>query len=112
MSGPRDDSSGDAALHVAIHSALVTQLAESWGIESSGDDIEKLKEILAARVSEMLWKNHSKFMNALYRLDVSERKISEIFKTLSADKQPRALAEAILERELQKAKTRMASSAE
>ena len=103
-------------MSASIDEALVAQLAESWGVEIAGEttdaDIEKLKDILAARVSEMLWKNHSKFMNALYRLDVSERKISEIFKTLAADKQPRALAEAILERELQKAKTRMASSAE
>ena len=81
---------------------------KNWGIVPSGTE-ELWEQSIAALtviVKRMLLTDRKKFINDLYRLDVSEIKLTQTFKTLAPGDQPRAIAELILRREIQKAETR------
>ena len=84
------------------------QVLKNWNLVALPGPLDRSHVIdaLAAQVAEKLLTNRTKFLNDLYRLDVSEVKLAQVFRQLSAAEHPRKIAELILERELQKAVTR------
>lgn len=64
--------------------------------------LDELKKYLAARIAEMMDKDYDKLLNALYRIDINEKKLHDLFSGKNREFIPEALAELILERQMQK----------
>ncbi len=83
------------------------EVAQKWGVVVNDDeDIAAFLEDLAKKI-EVLWnEDPEKLLNTLYRLDVSESKLEIAMKRPKSGSMSRDVAELIVERELQKFKTR------
>lgn len=68
-------------------------------------DEEALTEILAERIAEMLDNEADLLFSTLYRLDVSEQKITGVLRS-RMEEPARGLARLVLERQKEKLKTR------
>jgi len=69
------------------------------------NDFERLEEFrkyLAERMKDMLDNNYNLLINTLYRIDISERKISELFSSKNKESIPGKLADLIIERQIEK----------
>jgi len=66
-----------------------------------------LKEKLAGVVAHLLETNFEKLCQAMYRLDVSEQKFDHVLSGSSKEDIPSEIADLIIEREIQKVKTRI-----
>jgi hypothetical protein len=69
------------------------------------DEFENLNEFrtyLAEKLSQLLEKNYDLLIKTLYRIDVDESKLHELFTLSNKDNIPAALADLIIERQLQK----------
>jgi hypothetical protein len=53
-------------------------------------------------MKEMLDKNYNLLINTLYRIDISERKLSELFSSKNKESIPEKLADLIIERQIEK----------
>jgi hypothetical protein len=67
---------------------------------------EKIKEKLVAYINHLIINNFDELINALYRVDVSESKLKTLLKENSDSNTANTIAELIIERQLQKIKTR------
>ena len=74
-------------------------------VEDYAKDIEALKEHLSKKVAEMMEKDFDRFLNNLYRIDVSETKVREVLNNSPFGTIPEQLAGLIIERQLQRIKT-------
>lgn len=73
------------------------------------NDFEKLEEFrsyLIVKLKEMYEHNYELLLNTLYRIDVSENKLSELFGGQNSEDIPGRLADLIIERQLQKIRFR------
>lgn len=68
--------------------------------------MNQVRDLLAVRVREMLDKNVEKLVSTLYRIDISQRVTDEIFNLSSKDDIALLIADAVIQRQLQKIKTR------
>jgi hypothetical protein len=71
----------------------------------SPDDVENLNELriyLTGKLKDMLDNNYNLLVNTLYRIDVNEGKLNELFGSKNRAYIPSALADLIIERQLQK----------
>jgi len=75
---------------------------------ASGDvlSFEEIHRILTERIHELLEKNVEKLIFILYRIDVGQKKTDEIFNNPSKEEIASLLATAVIERQLEKVKTR------
>src|ERR1700682_1591684 len=67
---------------------------------------EELKERLAAHISHLIQTNFQKLVSLLYRVDVSEPKLKILLKENPDADAGRIIADLIIERQLQKIKSR------
>ena len=68
-------------------------------------DFEKLEEFrkyLTEKIKDMLDKNYNLLINTLYRIDISEKKLAELFSSKNKDSTPQKLADLIIERQIEK----------
>lgn len=87
----------------------IREIANSWGLAKSDGTAPSETDLLdhmAGVIEDMLLRDRRKFTNALYRLDVSDAKVSEVMKKHLPPEQYREIARIILAREMQKAETR------
>lgn len=84
--------------HLSIDNSLI-----SSGYKS----IDQIIEAITPLVAQMLDKDMESLLNALYRIDVSEDKFKRLLSTETPDKIASSLSKLIVERELQKAITRL-----
>lgn len=73
------------------------------------NDFEKLEEFrnyLILKLKDLYEHNYELLLNTLYRIDVSENKLSELFSGQDRDDIPGRLADLIIERQLQKIRFR------
>jgi hypothetical protein len=61
------------------------------------------QEALTNVVRHMLYHNYKKLINILYKMDVDEKKYTQLFKDLPSDKISNAVADLIIERAREKA---------
>jgi hypothetical protein len=54
----------------------------------------------------MLYNNYNRLINILYKMDIDEKKYTQLFKDLPSDKISEALVDLIIERAIEKAETR------
>lgn len=77
-------------------------------VVSSGiADRNIIREQLAFVIAKLLEKNFERLCQAMYRLDVSETKFHQVLHEKTAEEIPYGIADLVIERELQKIKTRM-----
>ena len=69
------------------------------------NDFERLEEFrkyLTEKMKDMLDKNYNLQINTLYRIDISEKKVSELFSSKNKELIPEKLADLIIERQIEK----------
>jgi hypothetical protein len=69
------------------------------------NDFERLEEFrkyLTEKMKDMLDKNYNLLINTLYRIDISEKKVSELFSSKNKELIPEKLADLIIERQIEK----------
>ena len=69
------------------------------------NDYEKLEEFrkyLTEKMKDMLENNYNLLINTLYRIDISEKKLSKLFSSKNKESIPEKLAELIIERQVEK----------
>lgn len=90
------------------------RIVESFEIDSgllpvAGSEDEKFKafrDLLKRRIEELAEKDMEKLMWMLYRIDVSEKKLYETMKGALPENYSSAIADLIIERQIQKINTR------
>lgn len=70
------------------------------------ETIDRFKKYLTERLTYLLENKYDVLINILYRIDVNEEKLAKLFSEKKRDSIPEALADLIIERQLQKAKMR------
>ena len=68
--------------------------------------MEEFKKYLTGKLKLLLDEKFDQLVNILYRIDISEKKLSELFSAKNKDYIPASLANLIIERQLQKVKLR------
>jgi len=69
------------------------------------NDFERLEEFrkyLSEKMADMLDKNYNLLINTLYRIDINEKKLAELFSSKNKDSIPQKLADLIIERQIEK----------
>ena len=66
------------------------------------DNLEQLRRHLTKRITELMDTNYEKLLNILYRIDINENKLNELFGSKNREYIPSRLAELIIERQVQK----------
>jgi len=79
---------------------------EGMLIPGGHPELSYLHEKLTLVIGHLLQNNFEKLCNAMYRLDVSERKFHEVLTGSEASEISSKLADLVIEREMQKVKTR------
>ncbi|HMN18061.1 MAG TPA: hypothetical protein PKD03_10610 [Ignavibacteriaceae bacterium] len=64
--------------------------------------LEEFREYLIEKMKNLLDNNYNLLINTLYRIDVSEKKLSELFSSKNNETIPERLADLIIERQIQK----------
>ena len=70
------------------------------------DSLDEFKKYLAGKLKTLLDEKFDTLVNILYRIDINEKKLSELFSGDNRDHIPDVLAELIIERQLQKIRLR------
>ncbi len=85
------------------------QLDEEESLVSADDtiDLNTLQKKLSFLVAYLLERDMHRLLNAMYRLDVSEAKFHEAMQSNSKEEAAAQIADLIIEREMQKVKTRL-----
>ena len=79
-------------------------LDESQSLVPNGDfkTLEEFKKFLTNKLAELLDTKYDTLINILYRIDIGEDKLSELFSGKNREYIPSALADIIIERSIQK----------
>ncbi len=64
--------------------------------------LNELKKYLTSKISELMDQDYNKLLNALYLIDLDEEKLHKLFSSHNRDFIPAALADMIIERQIQK----------
>jgi hypothetical protein len=64
--------------------------------------LEEFKKYLTEKMRDLLDNNYNLLINTLYRIDISEAKLSELFSSSNKEAIPEKLADLIIERQVQK----------
>ena len=85
----------------------VGSLEESLMIPAGLPDRDSIREKLAILIAHLMQNNFEKLCQAMYRLDVSEAKFDRVMHQLPLEEIPFAISDLVIEREMQKVRTRM-----
>jgi hypothetical protein len=85
----------------------ISSVFNRFGLELplSPNDVENLSQLkvfLSEKLKDLLDNNFNLLVNTLYRIDVNEDKLNELFGSKNRVNIPEALADLIIERQLQK----------
>ena len=90
-----------------ITSEIITRNFDLEGISSNENLLEKIRTLLIDKLDFLINHNFEKLLWILYRIDVSEDKAKQALSLQSEKKPAELLADLIIERQIEKAKTRM-----
>lgn len=88
--------------------SIAFDIAESDAQATEGFP-DAVRKALLDRIIELLNTNPEKLMSILYRIDVGELKVKEIFSSAFPPEIPEKLVDLVIERQLSKAYTRQAA---
>lgn len=74
--------------------------------DSDFEKLEEFKIYLTEKMKDMLDKNYNLLINTLYRIDISEKKLAELFSNKNKETIPEKLADLIIERQIEKIRFR------
>jgi hypothetical protein len=66
------------------------------------ENLQEFKIYLTGKLSELMENKYDTLLNILYRIDVNEKKLSELFSGKNREYIPEALADLVIERQMQK----------
>ncbi len=89
-----------------INQSSKQSLQKYFDTEINGETYEQLKAWLTERVVNLLLNNMEALLTILYRADVSERKVKEAFSQSDSKLIAPKIAELLINRETEKAKSR------
>ncbi|MFI5211571.1 MAG: hypothetical protein ACHQIH_01705 [Ignavibacteria bacterium] len=82
-------------------------ISRNFEVEKSGElTIDTLVKMLSVRIRELLEKNLEKLVSIMYRIDLNQAKVDKIFENISKDEIAYQLAVLIIERQIEKIRTR------
>ena len=94
-----------------MNANLILILNESLQIDlQSNISLELLKEKLSYHISHLIQTDFQKLIFVLYKIDVSEKKLKKLLKENADGDTGKIIAELIIEKQLQKIKSRQQSS--
>jgi len=86
---------------------LAEAISSRFDLAKTGDlTLDDLKKALTIRILDLLERNIERLLSMLYRVDLSPRKLDEIFMSGSKEEIAEKIAEAVIERQLKKLETR------
>lgn len=85
---------------------LILSLNELFSLEIKEDAYQKLKARLAEKINELIIHDFNKLIQILYRMDVNETKLKILLKENSTQNASEIIASLVIERQLQKLKSR------
>ena len=86
---------------------LITELKKDLPLETAENiSLDELKKKLATHINNLINHDFEKLISLLYRVDVSERKLKTLLRENKNEDAGTLIAELIIERQLQKIKTR------
>ncbi len=90
---------------------LVEKLHKDFSLAENSlpavNDLSVIREHLINRVTELISRDYDRFISNLYRIDVNEKKVSEILHAKDRTTIPEKLADLIIERQIMRVKTQM-----
>jgi hypothetical protein len=94
-----------------LYPPLVEKLNKDFSLEGKSlpalNELPSIREHLIKKVAELLSKDYDRFLSNLYRIDVDEKRVSEILRAKDRTTIPEKLADLIIERQLQRVKTQL-----
>ena len=96
---------------MGIEDDINESLSQTWGLQTqsqnlSQDPFADVRRALSEKIALMLDREPQKLTQAFYRLDVNSEKAEAILKTAPLSEVSDRLAQLVIEREIEKAKTR------
>ncbi len=105
-----NQQSGESEPQITVKpSEVYSIISANFELEGRQEiSLDEIQQILTARIRELLDKNVERLVSILYRIDVGQKKTDDIFNNPSPSKDDIAalLAEAVIERQLQKVLSR------
>ena len=93
-----------------INTDLIPAINDSLEISLPDNiSLEELKEKLAGHINHLINHDFEKLVSLLYRIDVNENKMRNVLDNKEGENAPMLIAELIIERQLQKLKSRKES---
>ena len=83
-------------------------LKKEFEIELKTDDLEELEAVLTNEIIRLMLYSSEKLWNILYRIDVNEKQVKDLFNSGEPKTIAPAISKLIINRMMQKAKTRLA----
>jgi (2Fe-2S) ferredoxin len=68
--------------------------------------LEEIQRILTEKIKDLIENNFERLQNILYRIDIEQQKVHEVFLQFGSEEFPSLLAKLIIERQLAKVRTR------
>jgi len=91
---------------------MIRTVGSVFEMDHSDFDIEEFENRLTERIEELLQKDFTGLINALYRLDVDEERLKTRLANQPATNAAEIISKLIIERQLEKLKTRWQQSAQ
>ena len=89
------------------NSLLIEALQKEFSLSVPGKiSFAEIKEMLSSHINYLITNNFNLLVSLLYRIDVNETKLKNLLKDNPGEDAGRIIAELIIERQLQKIKTR------
>jgi len=86
---------------------LTDAISSRFELAKTGDlSLDDLKRVLSGRILDLLEQNVERLLSILYRVDLNQKKLDEIFLKGSKEEIADKIADAVIERQLQKIETR------
>lgn len=94
-----------------VDTELIPAIRHSLSIDMPEDiSLEMLKEKLADYINQLIQADFDKLVSLLYRLDINETKLKSLLKENPGEDAGKIIADLIIERQLQKIKSRQQHS--
>ena len=85
---------------------IIQQEFDTRELPESESSFTALRQVLISKVAFLLDHDFEKMIQILYRIDVSEEKVKKTFEAASGPDLPEILADLIIERQIEKSRTR------
>ena len=90
------------SLQISVSKDFLKSDSSSLIPNTDFERLEEFRKYLTERMKDMLDNNYNLLINTLYRIDISEKKLGELFSSKNKESIPGKLADLIIERQIEK----------